>query len=244
MDLRYSNTLSLNRFVRAITAHIRCELGEALKSEYKSDNPKRAFLATWGAKIALTLSAEEISQFDPSLKSVNSLGLFTISAGAHLGTSASREMSFTYFIPFRELLDDPSPRGSNNQAVPCRVHESDPIAGDLQIAQTLSAGLQVWDGKYTLSETLAQGGTWDTISHHVTFKVETSASVTPSWIITRVTLNPSGTLFGAGRKHTDELVITMGPAILKDKKVIAAPSSALENAFQIERLRSVINPHR
>ncbi|TPL79874.1 hypothetical protein FJ950_27045 [Mesorhizobium sp. B2-3-14] len=241
MDLRHAEGGDFNQFVRLIANHVRCELGQAVQLEYSPKDPKRALLLNWGASIALTIKADDKSSLDPDVSFVNSAGLFTFSAGGHLGADATREMTMTYFIPFRELLGDPHKRKSDGTFIPCAVHENEPIAGNLRIHQTLESGLETWDGMYTLSESIASGGTWDTITHHVTFEVEAGANANPSLKIVRVNVNPSGTFVSATRTRTDELLITMGPAVLEGKKLLSTPSPALSEAFATERLRSVVN---
>lgn len=209
-----------------------------MRSEYRESNRKRAFLKNWGAEIALTLRAIDKGALNPTVSGDNLPGIFTFAGGGHLGANATREMAMTYFIPFSELLADPA-RGPAGNEEQCDVNVSDPIAGNLKIDETLAAGLSTWDGPYTLSESIANGSTWNTITHHVIFDIEMSASATPTWTIARLTVNPTDSLISAERNSTNELLITFGPAVLEGKKLISAPSVTLSDAFSISRLRTV-----
>lgn len=158
-------------FVEAVAAHVRCELSQAVQANFDPNNAKRAFLRKWGAQIALTLKAEEKGNLDPSFSYANKPGIFGIGAGAHVGGDATREMTLTYFVPFQELINDKRAVKPDGTFEPCPTRK-EPIAGDLEIAQTLRAGMRVWDSKSLASETIAEGGTWDSITHHVTFRLK------------------------------------------------------------------------
>jgi hypothetical protein len=49
------------------------------------------------------------------------------------------------------------------------------------------------------------------LSHDIKFEITTSGNVTPSWTLTRVTVNPSGPFFSTSRDRTHDLTITLGP---------------------------------
>jgi hypothetical protein len=50
------------------------------------------------------------------------------------------------------------------------------------------------------------------LQHEVKFQIVTSATLNPSWMLTRLAINSGGTLFSAGRTRTNDLIITLGPA--------------------------------
>jgi hypothetical protein len=51
------------------------------------------------------------------------------------------------------------------------------------------------------------------LQHEVKFVIDTGATATPSWKLTRVTVNPDGNLLSFDRTRTHDLLITMGPAV-------------------------------
>jgi hypothetical protein len=51
----------------------------------------------------------------------------------------------------------------------------------------------------------------DTVSYEVKFIIVSNGSVTPIWKLVNISANTTGTLFGAGRTRTHDLIITIGP---------------------------------
>lgn len=51
------------------------------------------------------------------------------------------------------------------------------------------------------------------LQHHVKFVIDTGGAATPSWKLTRFTVNPSGNFLNLDRTRTNDLLITMGPAV-------------------------------
>jgi hypothetical protein len=51
------------------------------------------------------------------------------------------------------------------------------------------------------------------VQHEVKFIIVTNGTLNPSWKISTVTLNPSGNLLSLGRIRTNDLLITLGPAV-------------------------------
>ncbi|HVV40510.1 MAG TPA: hypothetical protein VHC94_05540 [Nitrobacter sp.] len=239
MDLAHPTKVKFEQFVQRIASHVRCELSKAVKREWpKRGGTKRDLLKTWVAKVGLTVTADDKGQANPGVTFISAAQIFSAGAGAQFMADGTRVMSVTYFIPFQDLVADPAPVDERGYEVPCEVRESEPIAGDLDIGQTLSAALQPWDGAGTLGETVT-GGPYDTITHHVTFQVQAGASATPSWKFVNVTANPSGTFLSGTRTRTDDLLITFGPGVLTSGHKLV-PSSEINSSFGAERLRGVL----
>jgi hypothetical protein len=60
----------------------------------------------------------------------------------------------------------------------------------------------------------AAAGVKDSIlQHEVKFLIDTSANATPAWKFKLVTVNPSGTFLNVDRSRTNDLLITLGPAV-------------------------------
>lgn len=234
MRLGHSSDEEFKDFVRGIAAHVRCELFNAVAIEYSPNDPKRAMLFAWAAKIALTVRALDKGTISSGVTADAPPNLFTIAAGVNASTSGTREMTMTYFIPFNELLQ--GKRIPFNQRKPqnCDVVSDetgirDPIAGNLGIHQTLKAAFETWDASRTLSERI-KNGPFETITHRVAFEVVAGGDATPTWKFVNVTANPNSPFISANRTTTDELLITVGPDALGDHK-------ELDRSFDIERLK-------
>ncbi|WP_316399477.1 hypothetical protein [Bradyrhizobium sp. 33ap4] len=240
MDLAHPSKIEFEQFVQAIASHVRCELSKAVKREWPREaKSKRILLKTWVAKVGLTITADDKGQANPGIAFINAAQTFAGSVGAQFMADGTRVMSVTYFVPFQELVTDPTPTDERGTEVPCTIREREPIAGDLGIHQTLAAALQPWDGNDTLGETVT-GGPFDTITHHVTFQVQAGASATPSWKFVNVTANTGGNFLSATRTRTDDLLITFGPGVLTaGHKLI--PSPEINSSFGAERLRGVLS---
>jgi hypothetical protein len=239
MDLAHPTRVKFDQFVQRIAAHVRCELSTAVKREYPREaHSKRDLLKKWVAKVGLTITADDKGQANPGVAFINRAQTFTGSLGAQFMADGTRVMSVTYFVPFQDLVADPTPVDNDGNALPCEIREIEPIAGHLGIHDTLEAALQPWDGTDTLGETVT-GGPYDTITHHVTFQVQAGASATPSWKFVNVTANTGGNFLSATRTRTDDLLITFGPGVLTSGHKLV-PSPEIDSSFGVERLRGVI----
>lgn len=243
MRMGYADEESYSKFVRAIADHVRCEVQRAVALEYRPDDPNRAQLFGWAAKVALTVRALDKGTANPGVSVVNTGGTFTMAAGGQFETDGTREMTMTYFLPFNELLNNGAPPklkkrvDYESQALLCDnlVFENgvkEPIAGNLGLHESFVAALNAWDSRNTLSERI-NGGPFDTITHHITFVVIAGASGTPTWKFANVTANTTSPFLSASRTNTDELLITIGPGQLGSRK-------ELEESFFVERLRSAV----
>lgn len=225
-------------FVRSIAQHVRCELRHAVATEYAPEDPNRRQLYDWAAKIALTIRAYDKGNFNPNVSWLNGPGILKTTVGVQTEANGTREMTMTYYLPFKELLSSRDRIDEAGKKIDCSKLNDDvePIAGNLGIASSLQASLQAWDGFRTLSENL-EGGPFETITHKVSFQVTGGMSATPTWTFTDVTVNPNPSILSATRTRTDELLITMGPTVLGTKKE-RIPSPALNEAFGVERINT------
>lgn len=241
MDYRHRSDEDFARFVRSIAAHVKCEMHRAVALEYAPGDPNRKVLYNWAAKIALTIRAFDKGNFNPNVSWVNGVEILKTSLGAQVETNGTREMTMTYYLPFKEMLPSADVTDTAGQQLDCSKvsSEVEPIAGNLGIENTLQAALQSWDGFGTLSDRI-EGGPFETITHKASFQVIGGMNATPTWTFTDVTVNPNPTFLSATRTRTDELLITMGPTQLGTRKE-RVPSPALNQSFEIERLRDVLN---
>ena len=240
-DFRNPSYTEFNNFVYRIASHVRCELGIAVQLE-ASGNPKReTIVSRWAARVALTIRANDKGQFAPSVSAFNDAMSFTFGAGGRLMSDATREMTMTYFLPFADLLANRFHDERTGKPVDCTKQNegklAEPIAGDLGIHQSLAAALNIWDPPGNLP--VSKNGPYDTITHHVTFVVEAEGTATPTWKLVRVSGGSQSNFLSASKTQTDELLITMGPAVLSGRNDIVA-SRTLDETFNIERLRSAV----
>ncbi len=241
MDYRHRSDEAFASFVSAISAHVKCEIHRAVAREYAPNDPNRKFLYDWAAKIALTIRAYDKGNLNPNISLMNNTKIFKAAVGAQVETNGMREMTMTYYLPFNEMLPSRTAVDQKGKNFDCSKisNEIEPIAGNLGIENTLQAALQAWDGFGTLSDRIV-GGPFETITHKVSFQVTGGASTTPNWTFTNVIINPTPSFLAATRTRTDELQITIGPTQLGSRKE-RAPSPALNQSFEIERLRSVLD---
>lgn len=238
MDYSHKSDEDFALFVRSIAQHVRCELRHAVATEYAPEDPNRKQLYDWAAKIALTIRAYDKGNFNPNISWLNGPEILKTTVGVQTEANGTREMTMTYYLPFKELLTSRDSIDEAGKKIDCSKlnDEVEPIAGNLGIASSLQASLQAWDGFRTLSENL-EGGPFETITHKVSFQVTGGMSATPTWTFTDVTVNPNPSILGATRTRTDELLITMGPTVLGAKKE-RIPSPALNEAFGVERINT------
>ncbi len=241
MDYSHRSDKDFATFVSSIAQHVRCEMRHAVALEYAPHDPNRKVLYDWAAKIALTIRAFDKGNFNPGVSWTNGVGVLKTSVGAQVETNGTREMTMTYYLPFNELIPSRDAPDAYGKTIDCSKISDDgePIAGNLGIDSTLQAALSSWDGFGTLSDRI-EGGPFETITHKASFEVTGGMSATPTWTFSNVTVNPDPSLLSAKRTRTDELLITMGPTQLGERKE-RTPSAALNQSFEIERLRDVLN---
>jgi hypothetical protein len=208
--------------IQAIVQSVHCEMGNALKDVRKYDletarryqqKPISDFLLHWGAEMTLTLTIDEKSSVGPNLTWMPpspASAVFTLGAGLGGAADATRteKMSFYYLVPV--LLNEPYcatgvQQGDENSLL---------VRSDLKLKEWLQDYLSVIGTKEGQAPVTESGALKDTVlSHDIKFDITTSANIMPSWILTRVTVNPTlnGPFFSTSRDRTHDLTITLGP---------------------------------
>jgi hypothetical protein len=166
--------------------------------------------------------------------------LFTLGAGLGGAADATRteKMSFYYLVP--TLLKEPycAPgvqQGDENSLL---------VRSDLKLKEWLQDYLSTIGTKEGQAPVTADGALKDTVlSHDIAFDITTSGNITPSWTLTRVTVNPNGPFFSTSRDRTHDLTITLGPGDPTGFTGTAAPAAS--QAIQIgnavaSSIRSVV----
>jgi hypothetical protein len=215
------------QFVKSIAGHVHCELRRALYDTiHDLETP---WLWDWSAQISLTVTVDEKSSISPGLSLTKFLPGFVnhfpngttlstgqsvgIGLGAGAGADANRVEVITWFLDFKDLHQEVI-QLKEKIAIPCELTGTYPIEGSLFIEQGLYAGVETASTKGLVAQ--PKLGALSVISHHVTFDVNVTGNVTPTWKLVNVSANTgSGTLIGGTRDRKDDLLITMGPTEIK-----------------------------
>lgn len=234
--------------VQSVSTHVHCELRNAVFYAYNNLKSQQniEWLRDWAAKITLTINVDEksgfnpgvsLTKFFPSFSKTLSNGevitggrTFDLGFGASLSSTASREQEITWFVVFKDLFEEE--KFSNSV---CDRRTPFPIEGDLAIKESVLAGVFPSSLVRNMSDPFASGGRLQVVQHQVSFLVESSGNVTPSWKLVDIAANTGGPFFGVSRNRKDILLITMGPTQLADagrklKTSRVVPSDAVNNA--------------
>ena len=220
--------------VQSIVQSVHCEMGNALKDVRNSDleiarkyhqKPNTDFLLRWGTEMTLTLTIDEKSSLNPTLTWLPpsaASAVFTLGAGLGGAADASRtdKMSFYYLVPtlLNEPYCDTGVLQGNDYSLLVR--------SDLKLKEWLQDYLSAIGTSVGKPPVAASGALKDTVlSHDIKFDITTSGNITPSWKLTRATVNPTGTFFSTSRDRTHDLMITMGPGNQTGFTGTAAPAA-------------------
>jgi hypothetical protein len=217
-DWPHNNEVGAATMVQAIVRSVRCELRHAVTNVVtydveaaRSRASRRAytdFLNDWGAEVAFTFTIVERAGVNPSvvLMPVSpASAIFTLGSDATLSSQATRIEKMNFFYTAKDLFL------SKGQS--CDASGEDPsgsflIRNDLKIAELLD--LRIFPA-VTGNATTPDSGDKNVLSHQITFQVITSGGLTPTWQLTRATVNGSGPFLSGSRDRTHDLVITFGP---------------------------------
>lgn len=224
------DTLGGQQFVQAIVTNITCEAQDAFYDLYQ--DYKTTFMDQWGVQITLKLTIDEKGASNPTtnwLPKSPATDVFNLAAGATLSSDANRiDILNSYY-----LVSDLKKR-----RCPAQIRggpfllESDlklrEWLYDMYVAagtNTVQFGRDVNNGPFKEN----------VISHEVKFDVLSSGTLTPTWKLTLVQYNPTGTLLSLSRERTHDLLITIGPADAtytsvngKRKMIYSGPSPQAE----------------
>jgi hypothetical protein len=221
--------------VQAIVQSVHCEMGNALKDVRKYDletarkyhqKPITDFLLRWGTEMTLTLTIDEKSSLAPTVTWMPpspASAVFMLGAGLGGAADATRteKMSFYYLVP--TLLNEPYcatgvQQGDENSLL---------VRSDLKLKEWLQDYLSAIGTKEGQAPVTANGALKDTVlSHDIKFDITTSGNITPSWKLTRSTVNPTGSFFSTSRDRTHDLTITLGPGSPTGFIGYAAPAAS------------------
>jgi hypothetical protein len=198
------------RFVQAILTNVTCEVRNALNDLHQA-YPEGTFIDSWGAQITLTLTTDEkgeiapgVSWTPPGLTQPSSV--FALGAGVSFSADATR----TNKINAYHLVVDLQKTRCSEQARPNGLFM---LQSDLKLSEWLFDAVSAAKTNTINFGTTSLAVKENVIQHEIKFDVVTSASLTPTWTLTRLTVNPSGNTFSAARTRSHDLLITFGPAV-------------------------------
>lgn len=242
-------------FVNAVTTHVHCELRNALFFAYdglKEKGVSADWLREWAAKVTLTVNVDEksslgpgvtLTRFFPSFRQTLSNGelvtggrTLDIGLGGSLASTAAREQEITWFIVFADLFQER--KFAKNS---CETEGRVLIDGDLKIKQGLFAGVFPATLARNISDPFINGGRLQVVQHQVSFLVEASGNITPTWRFVDVSANAGGQFLGGTRNRKDTLLMTMGPTQLAEsgrqlRVVRLVPSGPVETSHTAKQI--------
>jgi hypothetical protein len=247
----WPNTSPLDEetMVQEIVRSVRCELRTSITRiilQDQSDARRRVsgkrytdFLNGWGVEVALNLTVVEKGSVSPTvLLTPPSIPTFTLSGGLSGSSEATRIEKMNTFYTIKQLFRPGQPRCERSDG---NWYGSLLIASDLHLYTMLESRIGVAALDYA---DLPGAGDKNVLSENISFKLETTGNVNPSWKLVRATVNPSGNLFSASRDNTQELVITFGPIdrAKGGRSLIAIAEQAHQNSQLQSGIRNLLLP--
>jgi hypothetical protein len=202
-------------FENTIVGHINCELEQGLFQAQLLPNSK--WLKSWGVEVTLAITADELNQLNPTASVIQPIGTaasmqsFTFGFGASGTAHSTRLETIAYTLSTAKLLKHANERAAkNNGVVSCATDQKGVmIKSDLKIAQF------IYDKVSIEPEELTSGNPYwpplNTFQDQITFVIAFGGTLNPMWKFTKVSVDPSSTLFSATRTKTNNLTITFGP---------------------------------
>jgi hypothetical protein len=244
-----TSTLDEEAMVQEIVRSVACELQSSItriilqdqKDAQRRRSGKRYtdFLNGWGVEVALNLTVVEKSGVSPSvLLTPPSNPLFTMSGGLTASSEATRIENMNTFYTIKQLF---RPENPDCEAWDGNRYGSLLVQSNLHLYTLLESRIGVSVLNYA---TLPSAGDKNVLSENISFKIETTGDLTPSWKLVRATFNPSGNVFSASRDSTQELVLTFGPMdkAKGGKSLIAIAEQAHQNSQLQSGIRNLLVP--
>ncbi|WP_230772409.1 hypothetical protein [Sphingomonas sp. Leaf4] len=220
-----------------LIGYIKCSIGQALRDVMSANAADRLkygklapmnpapWLADWGAQVSLKVAIDENSNISPgatfktpmrsaltkfSTGDVTTARSFGLPITATATSQATRTETIQFYFYFPDLAES-----YGGREVRCKPHGDFFINGDLKIDEFIVSKVRVAQVPGLLQprpDHPADNAPLDAFTYQVSFVVVTSGGINPTWSLARVVINPgSGSLIGASRKRTDDLLITIGP---------------------------------
>lgn len=228
--------------INSILNHVKCELRDGVRTAIAYDLANQAqlgeptrripWLDTWTAKLSMKLVMDDTSSLSPGVSVLQPFAAatesFTLGLGGTLSSQATRtdtvDISFDFQKDFLDFKHEPK-----NRPAHCIEPGGLLVDSDLKIQDLVDMATFPYFIPGNISSKPPAA-----VSHEVQFVVVAKGSVTPTWKLVRVTVNPDG-FFSANRTQTSDLILTIGP---RDKSNPAGPSAAVEEAHYFARQQS------
>jgi hypothetical protein len=245
-----SKPADLHMTIDHIVNEVKCELTHGilraiarddLDSEQNKTPPTLGWLKDWSALATLTLTAEEMSSFNPSLTYTDILSndirkfpngnittsrTFSLGTGASVSADGTRTGKVNFFYVFKDFLANPN-APAIDLTTSCEHQSTVLLESHLKLDDWIEQALYPPITKANLTP-VGYNQPTSLISHEVTFLIKASGSITPSWKLVPVAFNTGVLPFiQANRNQTNDLLITLGQTAAADagKKAPAAPSN-------------------
>lgn len=209
------------KLVQAIVTSIHCDLSNAVIDFIDSDRDaavynkglrQAAWIDRWGAQVTITLTIEDQTTLNPTatgLPPSPADAVFTIAGGLRGSATATRTNKLNFFYTVKDLYK----RGGCQTGIQPTTGAPSPLiqnnlrTKDWLFDQIAPSGTK--EGVYPVSS--SNVFQQNVLSHDVKFQIITSGSLNPTWKLTRVFVNDSGTLVSTSRDRTSDLLVTFGP---------------------------------
>src|SRR6266702_2755196 len=196
------------QLVQAILTNITCELRDAVVGLHE-EYPKGTFLDSWGIQTTLTLTIDEKGAIAPSVlwtPPSPASAVFSLASGVNFSADATRkDVINAYFLVSDLVQARCSPASRPNGAFL--------LQSDLKLSEWLFDAVSASLTRTVDFKNTALAGGNNILQHEVTFVIDTSANATPTWTFKLVTVNPGGPFLNLDRSRSNDLLITMGPAV-------------------------------
>jgi hypothetical protein len=220
---REQQKITENRLIN----HIKCELhkgvDDAIDKYYgagKRSGLSAEWIKSWLATVTLKLTVDEKGTANPGISWVRPLSdtrTFSLGAGVNGSSDATRIETISFTYPLKDL------RTAGKIVNPCSNPREVLIEGDLKIGQFLDKKVFLT----TVPGTII--GPYSAFSYQVTFAVVYGGTITPSWRLVELTVNPDSPFLSATRTRTHDVTITLAPP----GDPAAAEAAAIHNAALI-----------
>lgn len=216
--------------IEAVIGSVACELSYTVTRVIEADRfsanyrPTKTrysdFLLDWGVEVAINITVVERSGINPTIlltPPATPSAIFTLAGGISASSEATRLQKTNIFYTIKDLYKPKFFMSVGDQAKcrnPTGNKEGSPLVdSDLHLFSLLESRMGASALRFAglPNSPVIVKGEKNVLSQTVSFKIETSGNVTPSWRLVRATVNPSGSFLSTGRDRTHELVFTFGP---------------------------------
>jgi hypothetical protein len=226
------------RFENLIVNNVQCELQKGVQYTlyYFKDNPEQLarlqWLKKWGALVQLKITADELSGLSPNvsfMEPLPSMQSFALGLAAAGTAHATRVETISFAVSFQDLY--------KLRPDPCDREDGIFIQSDLKIWQFIFDKAVIATIPGSVEPYRTRGPPYTVLSDEITFVASIGGSITPTWKLTRVSADTSGTLAAATRTKTNDVIITLGyvthQATAVSPVVLSTDAQTIHNALVV-----------